>query len=137
MKGSLFMLIALCGCKTIEMGKYAPDPNHPPHSVEDTGIMEDPNAPVDCEEAPLVTWANFGQGFFIQSCFGCHFSEVPDRYGAPEEVVFDGLDDVWSQRSMVLFTAGGDAPTMPPNGGTTLLEREMLEIWLTCAPPGS
>jgi hypothetical protein len=127
----------LCGCKTIEMGKYAPDPNHPPEVVADTGITDDPNAPIDCNEEPLVNWANFGQGLFIQACFGCHYSESPDRYGAPDDVVFDGVDDVWAQRAMVLFTSIGDSPSMPPNGGTNELERRMLEIWLTCAPEGT
>ncbi len=127
----------LFGCKTIEMGKYAPDPNYPPDMSEDTGPFEDPNAPVDCEESPPVNWVNFGQGFFIQSCQGCHYSEAPYRYGAPENVVFDDLEQVWEQRAMVLHTATGPTPTMPPNGGTTDLEREMLEIWLTCALPGT
>jgi hypothetical protein len=133
----LVMVGVLAGCKTIEMGKYAPDPNHPPEIVEDTGITEDPNAPIVCEEEPVINWANFGQGFFIQSCMGCHYSEAPDRYGAPESVVFDGPEDVWTQRAMVLFTAAGNMPSMPPNGGTTALERRMLEIWLTCAPSGT
>lgn len=131
------LLSLLLACKTIEMGKYAPDPNYPPELVEDTGPFEDPDAPIDCNEAPVVNWANFGRGFFTQSCQGCHYTDVPDRYGAPEHINFDGLEDVWAQREVVLFTAGGDSPTMPPNGGTTDLDREMLEIWLTCAPSGT
>ena len=137
MKPWLAIVSVLCGCKTIDMGKFAPDPNYPPDMSGDTGPLEDPNAPVDCEEAPLVNWANFGQGFFIQACQGCHYSEAPDRYGAPESVVFDELEHVWDQRAMVLSTSTGDTPSMPPSGGTNALEREMLEIWLTCAPPGT
>ena len=123
------------GCKTVEMGQYAPDPNYPPELVEDTGI--DPNAPIDCSEAPMVTWNSFGKGFFVQSCQGCHYSEAPYRYGAPEHIIFDDVEDVWAQKSVVLMVSAGEMPTMPPNGGTTDLERQMLEIWLTCAPPGS
>ena len=130
-------LCVLIGCKTIEMGQYAPDPNYPPETLEDTGEVVDPNAPIDCNEVPTVNWVNFGKGFFVQNCQGCHFSEAPYRYGAPEEVIFDDVDDVWDQKGIVLATSAGDIPTMPPNGGTTVTDREMLEIWLTCAPSGS
>lgn len=136
MKFGLMIWFGLSGCKTIDMGKYAPDPNYPPDMAEDTGYV-DPNAPIDCDEAPTVNWVNFGKGFFVQACQGCHYTEAPYRYGAPEDINFDDLDEVWAQKAMVLMVSLGDAPTMPPNGGTTELEREMLEIWLTCAPSGS
>ena len=87
------LLVVVPGCKTIEMGQYAPDPNYPPELVEDTGI--DPDAPIDCSEAPMVTWNSFGKGFFVQSCQGCHYSEAPYRYGAPEHIIFDDVEDVW------------------------------------------
>lgn len=130
-------LWTLGGCKTIEMGDYAPDPNHPPTMVEDTGDSFDPNAPIDCDAEPELNWINFGKGFLVQSCQGCHYSEAPYRYGAPEDIIFDDVDDVWDQRGIVLAVSAGVMPSMPPNGGTTEMERRMLEIWLSCAPPGT
>ena len=134
-------LFLLTSCSVIESGKYAPDPGTYPDDgsdldddVEDTGTLP----PVDeCEDAPLVTWNNFGEGFFIQNCNGCHHSETPHRYGAPETVIFDTVEDVWAQKSMILFVSGGDDPSMPPQGGSTATEREMLEIWLQCGEEGS
>ena len=137
MKYAALALGVLVGCKTIHMGDYAPDPNHPPEIVEDTGDGVDPNAPINCDEEPTVNWINFGKGFFVQSCQGCHYSEAPYRYGAPEDIIFDDVDDVWDQKGIVLAVSAGPMPSMPPNGGTTDMERRMLEIWLTCASPGS
>jgi hypothetical protein len=137
----IYGLFLLTACTVIESGKYAPDPGTYPGDeadldgdVEDTGILP----PVDeCDDVPLVNWNNFAEGFFIQNCNGCHHSEASHRYGAPENVIFDTAEDVWSQKSMVLYVAGGDDPSMPPQGGSTQSEREMLEIWLNCGDDGS
>ena len=126
-------MLLLSACETIDAGKYAPDPGYP--SI-DTGTA-DTNEPLDCSEHPEFNWINFGQAFFLENCNGCHYSETPDRYGAPEEIWFDNADDVWAQKGMVLMVAGGEMPTMPPNGGTTDMDRLKLEIWLTCGEPGS
>jgi hypothetical protein len=134
-------LLVLCGCTPIESGKYAPDPGSYPDedadfdaAVEDTGTFTDVD---DCEDVPLVNWNNFGEGFFIQNCNGCHHSETTNRYGAPEGVIFDTAADVWSQKAIVLYAAGGDGPSMPPQGGSTALEREKLAIWLNCGEEGT
>jgi hypothetical protein len=129
------VMIGLTACKTIDAGKYAPAPGSSDGSV-DSGLADEGQAPIDCDAVFDFNWVNFGQGFVTQSCNGCHHSESPDRYGAPEESVFDGVGDVWAQRGIVLALAGGDSPRMPPNGGTTDLERSKLEIWLTCGEPG-
>ena len=129
------VMIWLTACKTIDAGKYAPDPGSPGGS--DSGLEDDGYGPIDCDTETEFNWVNFGQGFLIQNCNGCHHSETPDRYGAPEESVFDTADHVWMQRGMVLAVAGGDSPRMPPNGGTTDLDRRKLEIWLTCGEPGT
>jgi hypothetical protein len=131
---TLWLIALLSGCETIEAGKYAPDPNYPDMGGSDSG---DPDGgAIDCEDEAAVSWINFGQGFFIENCFGCHHAETPDRYGAPEEILFSHVDDVWDQKGMVLMVSAGANPTMPPNGGTTDLDRRKLEIWLTCGEPG-
>lgn len=90
-----------------------------------------------CADAPTLSWENFGAGFVTQSCQSCHASTSAERNGAPEGVVFDSADEVWAQRDRVLAVATGEAPTMPPEGGVEEDERLKLELWLSCAEPGT
>lgn len=85
-----------------------------------------------CADAPVLMYANFGEGFLIENCQSCHASASGDRNGAPEGVVFDTLADVVSQSALILDVATGDDPSMPPQGGVDEEDREKLEIWLTC-----
>lgn len=135
----IFALLGLTGCKTFDAGQYAPDPGTPPGSEldVDTGEpMSDPLEDIDCDTAPVVNWANFGHAFMIQNCNGCHAATTPDRYGAPERATFDTAEEVWVQRSSVLYAAGGDDPRMPPSGGTTDVQRRKLAIWMECGTYG-
>lgn len=96
-----------------------------------------------CAEAPVVTFETFGAGFITENCQACHASTAPNRNGAPEEVFFDdgtGSVDVaqtWLFADRILERAAVDPPTMPPLGGTTADDRYRLEVWLTCAEPGT
>ena len=137
MRTLIAMLVLSIGCDEFDVGKYAPDPGTPPGEDRPSDTGEEGDTVLDCDEAPLVDWVNFGEGFFVQNCNGCHHSATPDRYGAPEDVIFDTADDVWAQKGMVLGTAGGESPTMPPNGGSTVTQREKLQIWLQCGDVGS
>ena len=94
-------------------------------------------ASLSCDEAPTVNWNNFGAGFIGHYCQGCHASTTADRYGAPEAVTFDTVDEVWAQRDRVLARSTGEAPTMPPAGGTNEEDRQKLQWWLTCQPEGT
>lgn len=85
-----------------------------------------------CADAPVVTWASFGQGFTIENCQSCHASTTADRYGAPEDVVFDSFADVKAQSDLILAVATGDDPSMPPEGGVDEDDRARLEYWLRC-----
>ncbi len=85
-----------------------------------------------CDEAPVVTWDNFGQGFLVENCQPCHASTSEARHEAPEEVVFDTEDDVVSLRERILIMATGDEPEMPPAGGVSVEDRALLEVWLEC-----
>ena len=85
-----------------------------------------------CQDAPVVTWEYWGQGFLTESCQSCHGGGTIDRNGAPESVRFDTEADVWTHRDSILSTATGDSPTMPPRGGLSEDDRALLEIWLTC-----
>ena len=96
----------------------------------------DDTAPVTetgpCADAPVVTWNSFGEGFLRENCQSCHASTAPDRHDAPEETVFDTLEDALANADRILARATGDDPTMPPEGGVDEDDRARLEIWLTC-----
>lgn len=130
-----FLAMTLVACETVDAGKYAPPTGDPTPWEEDTGEPETDEDP--CADVPIVNWDNFGRGFFRESCQGCHSSAVSYRYGAPEDINFDSLEDVWSNPGWVLAVAGGEDPSMPPQGGTTDADRERLYVWLTCAPEGT
>jgi len=99
--------------------------------THDSGTLD------DCADAPRVTWSSWGQGFLMGHCQGCHASTAIDRYGAPEEIVFDTVDDTWTHANAILSTATEDPITMPPSGGVDPDERTLLAAWLTCATPGT
>jgi uncharacterized membrane protein len=91
-----------------------------------------------CAEVPVVNYDNFGQGFIGLYCHGCHGSEAEDRHGAPEEVTFGSVDEVWAWSEQILALAANlDDPAMPPGGGVPDDERTKLSWWLTCAPEGT
>ena len=90
--------------------------------VDDTSACADP--------AP--TWDTWGDAFFAQWCDSCHASTSPNRYGAPEGVAFDSQEEAlaWADRieARVLVEA-----TMPPGGGLTDEELDLLAAWLQCS----
>lgn len=115
-----------------------------------SGGTEDTRAPADttdtvvttadtgpCVGVPAVTYANFGEGFILHFCQGCHASTTPNRYDAPEDVTFDSAEQVWEWRERILIRAAVEPPTMPPAGVTTADDRVRLGWWLNCAEDGS
>ncbi len=90
-----------------------------------------------CIDAPGVYWEDFGEGFLTGSCQSCHATTAPDRNGAPEEVIFDTVEDAWEWRDSILDRATGESPTMPPLGGVTEDARMKLTWWLLCGEEGS
>lgn len=101
---------------------------------------DDTAAPADtgpCADVPVVTYANFGEGFVLHHCQGCHASSTPDRYGAPGEVTLDTVDEVWAQKDRILLRAASEPPTMPPAASTSEDDRTRLRWWLECAEEGT
>lgn len=76
-----------------------------------------PEEALDCEELPVLTWENYGEGFMRSYCQPCHASGAQDRHDAPDQVSFDDLDEVLAQLDRIEARATGEAPTMPPGGG--------------------
>lgn len=90
-----------------------------------------------CAGVPLVNYATFGQGFMSTHCQGCHASTTANRYGAPEDVVFDTVEQVWEWAPLILVMAVGKEPDMPPAGGVTEDDQTRLRWWLDCGEPGT
>ena len=91
----------------------------------------DDTAAFDCESAPAVTWEGYAQGKFLAHCEGCHATDTPKRYGAPEPVTFDTEADIrtWKDRIIVRMLEQED---MPPAGGLTDDEKYLLNTYLIC-----
>lgn len=86
----------------------------------------------NCDEAPVVTYANFGQGFLTHNCQPCHGSETANRYGAPENVTFDTKEDVSDWFERIHSTTIGEMGSMPPAGTINEEDQVMLYWWLVC-----
>ena len=91
--------------------------------------------PPACETS-VLTYETFGEPFVLDWCRGCHSANVPPgmRQLAPLHVNFDTLEDVrtWSDRISEL---AGASRIMPPAGGPSDQERELLVEWLACGAP--
>jgi len=99
----------------------------------DTGA---PDTVDQCEDAPVLTWENFGRGFLVENCQSCHGSTAPYRSQTdsppPDTVTFDTQEQAQSLRALILAASTGDTPSMPPRGGVSEVDREKLDIWLNC-----
>ena len=103
-------------------------------SMDDDGddAYTDTGVPAWCDDAPVLTWNNFGQGFVTEHCQACHASTAEERNGAPSDVVFDTREETLARADQLLARAAGADATMPPRGGVSDDDKEMLEIWLQC-----
>ncbi len=122
---------ALFACDAGDAPPAAPSPDALGDASGD-GTGEGSDDP--CAAGPVTTWANFGHGFLLGNCQGCHAATTPDRHGAPPGVSFDTPADVAHLRAAILATATGPAPTMPPAGGVSETDRARLALWLACDP---
>lgn len=87
---------------------------------------------MDCDSAP--TYENWTQGFLNGKCQSCHHSESSNRHGAPEGIVFDTHVDAIQWKDRIEATVFHEA-SMPPSGGVTTEEKELLEWWFDCSTP--
>jgi uncharacterized membrane protein len=92
----------------------------------------DTGTPAWCEDAPVVTWNNFGQGFVTEHCQACHAGTAEDRNGAPADVTFDSHEETRAWSGRILARAAGEAASMPPRGGVSDDDKLLLEIWISC-----
>jgi len=92
-----------------------------------------PIDPAACQTSYL-DYSNFGEPFLLDWCSGCHSAALPAtmRQMAPAGVDFDTLENVRRQKERIAARATGGTPTMPPAGGPSAEEREMLAEWISC-----
>ncbi len=94
--------------------------------------MAEAEAAVDCRQAPNVTWENWGNGFFLTYCNGCHAeANTEARQGAPAGVHFDEEADVVALAERVKARVI-DSQTMPGGGGVQPDDLALLERYLAC-----
>lgn len=92
--------------------------------------IEDSAEPiVVCDDPPL--YKDWVEGFLKGKCQPCHAANTPNRYGAPENVYFD------SEEASLFWIEAIERTTlewesMPPSGGVTDDEKELLKLWLDC-----
>jgi len=89
-----------------------------------------------CLDVPEVNYHNFGDAFLRHNCQGCHASTAENRYGAPETVQFDTVEDAWDWSDRIVATAIGNEASMPPAGRVSDDEQVMLYWWLECGKEG-
>ena len=87
-----------------------------------------------CAHDPPLTWENFGHAIVTRHCLGCHSALLPEerREGAPAGVDFDTYGDVLAWAERIEARSTGEGASMPPGGGPTAPERELLAEWLSC-----
>lgn len=87
-------------------------------------------------EASFLSYDSFGAPFVANWCRSCHSAGLPAdmRQDAPEGMDFDSLAEIrrWSRQ---IARSTGETTAMPPAGGPSSAEREMLVEWLTCGAP--
>src|SRR5678816_3372052 len=98
------------------------------------GSTADPPDPVCAQSA--LTYASFGEAFFLDWCRSCHSAGVPGgmRQDAPIEINFDTVDDIRTWRTDILRVLG-EPQTMPPVGGPAPAERDLALEWRTGGAP--
>ena len=94
---------------------------------DDTGVA----VAATCEDQPDLTWANWGDWFFLNYCRSCHSAHAEDRWGAPDGVNFDTLEEVRQQSSLIEYVVLTEQ-SMPVGGGVYDEDLEFLKTFLEC-----
>ena len=95
--------------------------------VDDSGTLA-------CDDA--VTWDSYAHGFFLSWCTSCHSSSLPPekRQKAPANMNFDTYTGVLEYAVDIEYRAVTAEPKylMPPIGGPSDKERQLLGQWIEC-----
>ena len=82
------------------------------------------------EECSPLYYENFGAGFITENCQGCHAREAIDREGAPADIYFDDVSDIFMHKDIIVYEL--QELSMPPAGGIVEEERDAAIEWLSC-----
>lgn len=118
-----------------------PDTTNP--DTTDTDTTDTDTGTQDECASSVVDYGNLGQGFMMTWCTPCHHSalesggsgEDDSRSGAPEGVDLNTFEGVQLWRDRIIARAIGESPTMPPGGGPTAEDLELMREWLECGAP--
>lgn len=91
----------------------------------------------DCPPESFLTWENFGEGFMLDHCTGCHSQLLGEsqRANAPLDVDFNTQVQVQDQIDRIYARSGDANDTMPPVDTIRAEERILLGDWLACGAP--
>jgi uncharacterized membrane protein len=120
------LVLCLVGCG---------DPPEGGDSAANQSTLVDDSATLACND--WVTWDSFAHSFFLNWCTSCHSSSLTsleDREQAPLAMNFDSYAGVAEYSVQIEYRAVTAEPEflMPPIGGPTVEEREMLGLWIQC-----
>jgi uncharacterized membrane protein len=92
---------------------------------------------IECPEDSFLTYENFGQPFMLTWCTPCHSSYLfteEERQEAKEGVNLDSYEDLLTHSETIQIFAV-DTDKMPPAGGPSDDERDLLAEWIACGMP--
>lgn len=95
-----------------------------------SGSGTDTGAACSADER-VVSWENWGSGFFAGYCRTCHSAGSANRYGAPESLNYDSEADVYAARASIEQAVLIDS-TMPMGGGVPDADLDLLAVFLEC-----
>jgi hypothetical protein len=124
---ALALALTLSGCEAEESSDELPIP-----LAEVESLSERP-----CPDDSILTYENFGEGFFLTWCSGCHSAALPEgeRQQAPLDSTYDSLEEIREGAARIWRRAGDHNRTMPPLAGPDDEEHERLGEWLACGAP--
>ncbi len=99
-----------------------------PEPVQDSGVSDTAE---DCDLPVGFDWSSWGRPFFRTWCSGCHGADAPERYGAPDWLVFDTEAQVYNHRALIRSSVL-ERQSMPLGGGLPEQEAESLDLFLRC-----
>jgi uncharacterized membrane protein len=104
---------------------------------DETGAGADPDSPAETCESQPWSWQNTGEPFMRTWCTQCHHSDLAegDRQGAPVGVDLETHADALLWRDRIEARVWADSAPMPPAGGPSTEELEVLAEWLACGAP--
>jgi len=126
-KASLGLLVIVCAISVTHCGS--------PEPTEQT--VKEVISGQKCRPESKLTYDNFGKGFMLTWCGGCHTSNLKstDRAGAPIEMNFGSQALVKKHLQRIYTRAAIKGGSMPPSAPVPPEERARLAEWLRCNAP--